>query len=178
MCNSSSINVANDSTFIFQGIEVEDIYNFNDSILEANNIIDDINKTNRNSFKSYIPATLHLSLAGKSKYKYLSQYNAGIIAKWQPYMDNTKLSFSKINQGLIESNFSPLFYIHSIIKNKKYDLIPRISYGGYTKDTNIGMALSKGEKNKLTIGTNHLEDLFNGDKAQAFSLYINIKLQF
>ena len=65
--------------------------------IKTNNIIDDINQTNRNSLKSYIPANLHLSVSGKSKYKYLSQYNVGIIAKWQPYMDNTKLSFSKIN---------------------------------------------------------------------------------
>ena len=176
--NPSSIALNIDSVFTFRGIEIEDIYNFNDSILDASNIIEDINNTKNTSFKSYIPAIIQFSIAKKLNYKYLYNYKAGVIAKWQPYMDNTLLSFDKIKQGIEESNFKPLYYIHSIIKTKKYDLIPRISYGGYTNTTNIGLALSKGKKNKLIIGTNHLEDIFAGDNAQNLSLYINIKLQF
>ena len=101
-----------------------------------------------------------------------------MITKWQPYMDNKKLSFDKVHQGFIESNYMPLFYITSIIKNKNFDLLPSLSYGGFTKEENIGLAISKGNKNKLIVGTNHLEDLFKGEEAQALSLFINIKLQF
>ena len=37
--------------------------------------------------------------------------------------------------------------------------------------------LPKGKK-KLILGTHHLEDIFNGDKAKAVSFYFNIQLQF
>ena len=178
MWNHSSIRLATDSTFKFQGAEIEDIFNFNDSVLEANNSIDNVLKTYNSSFKSYIPATVQLSIAGKTKYKYLKTYNAGIIAKWQPYLDNEPLSLSKINQGFNESNYSPLYYIHSVFNAKYYDLIPTLNYGGYSNDMNIGLALSKGKNKKLILGTHHLEDLFNGDKAKASSLYVNIQLQF
>ena len=61
--NPSSISLAIDSAFTFEGIEVEDIYNFNDSILDASNIIEDINNTKNTSFKSYIPAIINFSIA-------------------------------------------------------------------------------------------------------------------
>lgn len=178
MWNTSSAALSVDSSFNFQGIEIDNIYNFNDSLIDANNVIDNITPSNNKSFKSYIPATLHLSLTGKSNYKYLKNFCTGMIAKWQPYMDNKKLSFDKVHQGFIESNYMPLFYITSIIKNKNFDLLPSFSYGGFTKEENIGLAISKGNKNKLIVGTNHLEDLFKGEEAQALSLFINIKLQF
>ena len=178
MWNTSSVALAVDSSFNFQGIEIDDVYNFNDSLIDANNIIDNIIPSDNKSFKSYIPATLHLSFSGKSNYKYLRNFSTGMIAKWQPYMDDTKLSFEKIYQGFMESNYMPLFYINSIIKNKKFDLLPSFSYGGFTKEENIGLAISRGNKIKLIVGTNHLEDLFNGGEAQALSLFINIKLQF
>lgn len=176
--NKSSITMANDSTFIFEGIEVEDIFSFNDSILETNNIQNNILRSNKTSFKSYVPATVHLSLSGKTKYRYLKSYTTGIVAKWQPYMDNKPLSFSKIHQGFTESNFSPLYYIQSIINIKNYNITPSICHGGYSNNTNVGLALSRGKKNKIIIGTNHLENIFNGDKANAISLYLNLKLQF
>ncbi len=178
MSNTSSIILATDSTFNFQGIEVEDIFNFNDSVLEANNIIDDVLRTNTASFKSYIPATIHLSVSGRTEYKYLKTYTAGVIAKWQPYMDNEPLSFAKISQGLRESNFSPFYYINSIFNATNYDVIPSISYGGYINDTNIGLAFSKGKKHKFIIGTHHLEDILNNDQAKNVSLYFNIQLHF
>ncbi|MEC7863637.1 MAG: DUF5723 family protein [Bacteroidota bacterium] len=178
MWKASSISLATDSAFNFQGVEIEDIFNFNDSVLEANNIIDDVLRTNNTSFKSYIPAIIHLSVSGETDYTYLKTYTAGLLAKWQPYMDNKPLSFSKINQGFQESNFSPLYYIHSILNTKYCDFVPTLSHGGYSNDTNIGLALSKGKKNKLVIGTHHLEDIFNGEKATAVSLYFNIQLQF
>ena len=176
--NNSSIILESDSLFNFQGVEVVDVFNFNDSILAANDIMQEINKTNTKSFKSYIPATFHLSLTGKSKNKYIKKYTLGIISKWQPYMDNEPLSFSKIGQGLKESNYSPLLYFSSEFESKSFDIIPNLSYGGYNEEINIGLILSKGKKNTFAIGTHHLEDIFNGNKAKAASLYFNIRLQF
>ena len=178
MWNTSSIKIATDSTYNFQGIEVEDIYNFNDSLFQANNIMDDVIQTNTDAFKSYIPSSLHLSFSGATKYKYLTTYTAGFFAKWQPLMDNTPLSFAKINQGFKESNFSPLYYIHSIFKAKYCNVIPRISHGGYSNDTNIGLALSKGKKKKIIIGTQHLEDIFKSEDATAVSIYLRLQIQF
>ena len=175
---TSSITLATDSTFNFEGVEVEDIFNFNDSVLEANNITEDIINTNNASFKSYIPANINLSVSGKTEYKYLKNYTVGVLAKWQPYSDNTPISFAKIIQGFKESNFSPLYYLQSIFNAKYYDVITNISNGGYSNDNNIGLALSKGKKNKLTIGTHHLEDIFAGNNAKALSLYFNIQIQF
>jgi len=178
MWKASSITLATDSAFKFQGIEVDDIFNFNDSVIEANNLIDDVSKTNTSSFKSYIPATIHLSVSGETEYKYLKTYTAGIVAKWQPYMDNEPLSFAKINQGFNESNFSPLYYINSFFNTKYCDVIPSLSYGGYSKDGNIGVALSKEGKYKLLLGTHHLEDILSGDDAKAVSVYFSVARQF
>jgi hypothetical protein len=178
MWNNSSITLATDSIFKFQGVEIEDILNFNDSVLEVNNIIDDVSKTNTSSFKSYIPATVHLSISGETKHNYLKTYTAGLVAKWQPYMDNEPLSFAKINQGFKESNFSPLYYIHTMFNTKYCDVMPSLSYGGYTNDPNIGVALSKEGKYKLVVGTHHLEDIFSGEEAKAVSVYFSVARQF
>jgi hypothetical protein len=178
MWDPESITLATDSTFSFQGIEVEDIFSFNDSVLEANNIKDDVLKTNTASFKSYIPATIHFSVSGETEYKHFKTYTAGIVAKWQPYLDNTPLSFAKIGQGLKESNFATLYYIQSIFNTKYCDVIPTLSHGGYSADTNLGLALSRGKKYNFTLGTHHLEDVLSGKKAKAVSVYFNIKLQF
>ena len=179
MWNPNSIILANDSNFNFSGIEVEDILSFNDSIIEENNIENDILRTNNASFKSYIPATFHFRFSGNANYKYLKKYTLGIQGKWQPYLDNTPLSFKKIGQGFKESNFIPLYYIQSVYTAKYCDVIPTLSHGGYSSNTNLGLALSKGKKHNFMIGTHHLEDtLKKSSKAKAVSIYFNIKLQF
>jgi len=178
MWNPKSMTLATESNFNFQGIEVEDIFSFNDSVLEMNNPQDDLPNTKNSAFKSYIPATFHLSVSGFGDYKYLKNYRLGVQGKWQPYLDNTPLSFAKIGQGFKESNFATLYYIQSIFKAKYCDVIPTLSHGGYGDNTNLGLALSKGKKHNFTVGTHHLEDVVNKDKAKAVSVYFNIKLQF
>ena len=178
MWNPNSIILANDSNFNFSGIEVENIFSFNDSILEENNINNDVLITNNASFKSYIPATFHFRFNGYGDYKYLKKYTLGIQGKWQPYLDNTPLSFAKIGQGFKESNFIPLFYIQSVYIAKYCDVIPTLSHGGYSAETNLGLALSKGKKHNFTLGTHHLEDVIIKKTAKAVSVYFNIKLQF
>jgi hypothetical protein len=178
MWNPESITLATDSNFSFTGIEIEDIFSFNDSLLEINNPKDDLPSTKNSAFKSYIPATFHLSVSGCGDYKYLKNYTLGVQGKWQPYLDNTPLSFAKIGQGFKESNFATLYYIQSVFNSKYCDVIPTLSHGGYSGDTNLGLALSRGKKHNFTVGTHHLEDVINKKKAKAVSLYFNIKLQF
>jgi len=178
MWNPESITLATDSNFSFSGIEIEDIFSFNDSLLEINNPKDDFPSTKNSAFKSYIPATFHLSVSGCGDYKYLKNYTLGVQGKWQPYLDNTPLSFAKIGQGFKESNFATLYYIQSVFKAKYCNVIPTLSHGGYSGNTNVGLALSRGKKHNFTVGTQHLEDVVNKKKAKAVSVYFNIKLQF
>ena len=178
MWDPTSFNLATDSNFNFSGIEVENILSFSDSVIQENNINDGILNTNQVSFKSYIPANFHFRISGYSNYKYLKNYTLGIQAKWQPYLDNTPLSFAKIRQGFNESNFKNLYYIKSILNAKYCNIIPTLSYGGYSSYTNLGLALSKGKKHNLTLGTHHLEDVLKKNSAKAISFYFNIKFKF
>ena len=178
MWDPTSFNLATDSNFNFSGIEVENILSFNDSVIQENNINDVILNTNQASFKSYIPANFHFRISGYSNYKYLKNYTLGIQAKWQPYLDNTPLSFAKIRQGFNESNFKNLYYIKSILNAKYFNIIPTLSYGGYSSYTNLGLALSKGKKHNITLGTHHLEDVLKKNSAKAISVYFNIKFKF
>ena len=178
MWNPTSITLATDSTFAFSGIEIDDFYSFNDSLIDVNNSTEDLPSTQKGKFKSYIPATFHFRVSGYGDYKYFKNYTLGVQGKWQPYLDNTPLSFKKIGQGFKESNFKTLYYMQSVFNTKYCDVIPTLSYGGYNSDTNLGLALSKGKKHIFSIGTHHLEDVLKSSSAKAVSVYFNIKLQF
>ena len=147
-------------------------------MIDVNNSTEDFPSSQKGKFKSYIPATFHFKVSGNSDYKFIKNYTLGIQAKWQPYLDNTPLSFSKIGQGFKESNFKTLYYMQSIFNIKYCDIIPTLSYGGYSSDTNLGLALSKGKKHNFTIGTHHFEDVLKSNSAKAVSVYFNIKFQF
>ena len=178
MWDPTSITLAADSNFAFSGIEIDDFYSFNDSLINVNNLTEDFQSSLKGKFKSYIPATFHFKVSGYSDYKYLKNYTLGIQGKWQPYLDNKPFSFSKIGQGFKESNFKTLYYMQSIFNIKYCDIIPSLSYGGYSSDTNLGLALSKGKNNNFTIGTHHFEDVLKSSSAKAVSVYFNIKFQF
>ena len=174
----SSISLDTDSSFNIQGIEIENIFDLNDSLLNSNNIEDNIIRTTNSNFKSYIPATVKMSLSRDAGNKYLTKYSTGFIAKWQPYRDNTPLSFNKIYQGFNESNFSPLYYILSIFDLKYLDATAKLSYGGYTENMNIGLILSRGRSNKFAFGTNNLLDIFRGEEAKTATFLFNLQIQF
>ena len=176
--NPTSITLAADSNFAFSGIEIDDFYSFNDSLIDVDDSTDDFPSSKKGKFKSYIPASFHFKVSGSTDNKYLKSYTLGIQGKWQPYLDNKPLSFSKIGQGFKESNFKTLYYMQSVLSTKFCDFIPTLSYGGYSSDTNFGLALSKGKKHNFTIGTHHLEDVLKSNSAKAVSVYFNIKLQF
>ena len=184
MWNPSSISLAVDSTFSLKGIEVNNIFNFNDSLVELSNLEDDINNSNNSSFKTYIPSTINISISSNKKNRIINNYSLGIISKWQPYKDDSPISIKKISQGIRESNFSTLYYINTNFITKYCDIITSLSWGGYAKDENIGLAISKGEKYNFILGTNHLEDLIiqsffiDGNKAKSFNIYFNMKIQF
>ena len=174
----SSISLDTDSSFNIQGIEIENIFDLNDSLLNSNNIEENIIKTTNSNFKSYIPATVQISLSRDGGNKYLTRYSTGFIAKWQPYRDNTPLSINKIHQGFNESNFSPLYYILSRFDLRYIDATAKLSYGGYTEHTNIGLILSRGRSNKFAFGTNNLLDIFRGEESEAATFLFNLQIKF
>jgi len=178
MWDPTSITLAADSNFAFSGIEIDDFYSINDSLIDVDDSTDDLPSSQKGKFKSYIPATFHFKVSGYGDYKYFKNYTLGAQGKWQPYLDNTPLSFKKIGQGFKESNFKTLYYIQSVYTAKYCDVIPTLSYGGYSSDYSLGLALSKGKKHNFTIGTHHLEDVLKSSRAKAVSVYFNIKLQF
>jgi len=177
MWNKKSTALITDSNFSFSGVVITDIMSFNDSLFDEYNSVDEL-KTENKSVKTYIPANFGFSAMRPSTSEYFETISVGVNVKWQPYYDNSPLSFSKIGQGIRESNYAPLYWASAVSKLKYFDALPTLSYGGYSNDFNIGLALSKGKRNRFTIGTQHLEDLLAGDKAKSMSVYFNFLLQF
>ena len=177
--NPSSITYSADSTFIFSGVEVDNILNFNDSILEeySNNEI----FTNENSkITSYIPGQFGFNISKNINNKKISSYSGGINFKWQPHTTTKSTSFLEIfSDGFKESNYNPLIWGSTTYETKFIDVIPTISYGGYSNDLNIGTVLKIGKKkNSFLLGTDNLEDIINGENAKALSFMLQFIKQF
>ncbi len=85
-----------DSNFTFNGIEIENIFDFNDSIINDQFNTSNAYNTKNEKFKSYIPANFGFSVMRPITSKYFKSVSLGLNTKWQPYYDNTPLSFSKI----------------------------------------------------------------------------------
>jgi hypothetical protein len=177
MWNRKSTTLITDSNFSSSGAVITDIMSFNDSLLDEYNSVEEL-KTENKSVKTYIPANFGFSAMRPSTSEYFETISVGLNMKWQPYYDNSPLSFSKIGQGIKESNYEPLYWVSAVSKLKYFDALPTLSFGGYSNDFNIGLALSKVKKHRFTIGTQHLEDLLARDKAKSMSVYFNFLLQF
>ena len=172
--NTNSINFATDSTFSFIGIDIDNIYNFNDSIF--NNIIDDQYYINNQkiSYKSYVSANIGLNIKTNSSIKKFNHFIFGLQSKWQPYIYKKEKLSTLLSNGFIQSNYKPLFYISSEMGHKKIKLLPRLSYGGYSEDLNLELAIKIESKISLILGTKHLEDLIRSEGSKSFSLFLNI----
>ena len=174
--NNNSQNIYVDSAFTFNGIEVNNIFDFNDSILEISNIVDQYDNINqRNStFKSYLCSNIGVKISKQVKNKRFGMITYGLNSKWQPYLDNKKLSFKKIRQGFKQSNYSPFYYLTTEIITNKISIIPKIAYGGYNENFNFDLSLLLKRKFSFSIGTQHLEYLFSKELARGFGIYFKI----
>jgi hypothetical protein len=174
--NNKSSNIYVDSSFTFNGIEIDNLFEFNDSILEASNIIDDYdNLVNENKrFKSYLSSDIGVRISKKVKNDKFGMITYGVNTKWQPYLDDKKLSFKKIRQGFVESNYKPFYYVETEIITKKYSLLPKIAYGGYTNNLNLNLGVKFKRKISVILGTQHLEYLFTKKNSRGFGLYIKL----
>ena len=172
--NKNSISLAADSTFTYNGINVDDIFNYNDSIF--NNSITNENYINKQkeSYISNIATNIGFSVKGESRNTNFNYFIFGLNSKWQPYTYKREKSLKIITDGFKQSNYKTLLYISSEINNKYCKILPQISYGGYSEDLNLGLAIKIESKISLILGTKHLEDFLNKDDRKSISLFINI----
>jgi len=179
--NESSFKYNTDTLFSFSGIEVENILDFNDSIieLESEKYIEAVSiNAKKGKIKSYMPANFGVNIESQIKNSFLNKYIIGFNIKWQPHEDNRNISFDKILQGFYESGYSPYFYFSAYTNTRYALLIPKISIGGYTQKLNFGIISQFGAQNPISIGTHHLESLFKGKESNSLSVYLQIDIKF
>ena len=176
MWSNNSNNILVDSSYIFNGVTIDNIFDFNDSILEASNIVDDYdNVSEKNSqYKSYLSSNIGFKISKQVRGNRFGLITYGMNTRWQPYIDNEKLSFNKIKQGFEESDYKPYYYVKTEIKFNKISILPKIGYGGYTSNLNVDMALLLKKKISFAIGTQHLEFLFDKANTYGAGIYLQI----
>ena len=172
--NRNSIHIAADSTFTYNGLEIDNIYNFNDSILNNSISDQDYIQNQKKPYRSNIATNIGFSVKENSTNKTFNYFIFGLNSKWQPYTYKRVNSFKIITDGFKQSNYKTLLYLASEINNKHFKLLPQISYGGYSENFNFELAVKIENKISLILGTKHLEDLLNNDNNKSFSLFINI----
>ena len=176
MWSNNSNNILVDSSYIFNGVTIDNIFDFNDSILEASNIVDDYNNlSEKNSqYKSYLSSNIGFKISKQVRGNRFGLITYGMNTRWQPYIDNEKLSFNKIKQGFEESDYKPYYYVKTEINFNKISILPKIGYGGYTNNINVDMALMLKKKISFAIGTQHLEFLFDKANTYGAGIYLQI----
>ena len=172
--NNQSINKSIDSTYNFNGITINNFNNLYDSILDYNdnyslNIIDQ-----NVNYKTYISADIGVNFQQKVTLYNIKKIMFGINSKWQPLLDNKKLSFKKIRQGIIESNYKPKIYISTEIPYKNFSLLCNLNNGGYTKKTNLDLGIEINRKFTYIIGSKSINQILKTNAKQYFSLYLSI----
>ena len=177
----SELKYNTDTSFSFNGFEIENLLDFNDSILEAESdkYLEDIYiKARKGTVKSYIPANFGFKMETPLNDHYFSKYIIGFNLKWQPNQDNQLLSFEKVLQGFYESGYSPYFYLKTFTQTKNALLIPQISIGGYSQKLSFGITTQFGNKIPIRIGTQHLESIFKGKESNSLSVYLQTGMKF
>ncbi len=177
----SALKYNTDTSFSFNGFEIENLLDFNDSILEAESdkYLEDIYiKARKGTVKSYIPANFGFKMETPLNDLYFSKYIVGFNLKWQPNQDNKLLSFEKVLQGFYESGYSPYFYLKTFTQTKNALLIPQISIGGYSQKLSFGITTQFGNKIPIRIGTQHLESIFKGKESNSLSVYLQTGMKF
>ena len=161
--NSNSLDIAADSSFHFEGVVIDNLFDLNDSLvsnLSQDSILN--NLYTRNEKKSYtigLPASINMN------------YTKVLNDKW------------KINVGVyhkILSNYLPFLSTNVYYSfNKKLMAKAHISYGGYGK-LNTGLAFAKSVSTyfNIFIGTNNLEAFITPNSSYSNSGFLGLKAYF
>jgi hypothetical protein len=158
----------------FTGIEVEDILNINDSIINLQiDSLTDINLIKKGGgFKSYIPATIHISYIRSFNTGYIDYIQIGRVSKRRPFFEE---------RGSSASNFTPRYYIGANFRLKGLVIKTSYSYGGYARGAvQFGLAQDMFKKHfQLVLGTNHFESIFSGiDGLRSADYYLSLSFLF
>ncbi|OFY88774.1 MAG: hypothetical protein A3K10_09275 [Bacteroidetes bacterium RIFCSPLOWO2_12_FULL_31_6] len=161
--NKNSLDIGTDSTFHYDGIWVDNIFDLNDSLLSnisKDSIINKISTTNqKSSYSIALPTAVNIT------------YTKVVNDKW------------KINIGVyhqILSNYFPLIYSNCYYYfNKKLVAKAHLSYGGYGRlNTGLAFAKSFNKYLEIYIGTNNLEAFVLPNLSFNSSGFIGIKSYF
>ena len=174
--NNNSNNIFVDSSYVFNGVNIDNVFDFNDSILEVSNVINDYDNINedRSSFKSYLCSNIGMKVSKKIRSDKFGFITYGVNTRWQPYEDNKKLSFRKIRQGFKESDYKPFYYVETEFFINQLSILPKIGYGGYTNNFNVDLALLLKKNISFALGTQHLEYLLNKESSYGIGFYFKI----
>jgi len=161
--SKKSIEIAADSTFHFEGVVVDNIFNLNDTLLNnisKDSIINNISTRNQQgNYSIALPTAVNIN------------YTKVLNEKW------------KINIGLyhkILSNYFPLFSSNFYYYfNKSFVAKAHISYGGYGK-INTGLAFAKSVSKffDVFIGSNNIESFIVPSSSYNNSGFIGLKAYF
>jgi hypothetical protein len=161
--NNNSLDIRTDSSFHYEGIWIDNIFDLNDSLLSnisKDSIINSISTTNqKGNYSIALPTAVNIT--------YSKIVN-----------DKSKINFGVYHRIL--SNYMPLFYTNYYYYfNKKIVTKAHLSYGGYGK-LNVGLAFAK-SFNKyfdIFIGTNNVEAFIAPSSSYSSSGFIGIKSYF
>jgi len=161
--NSNSMEVTADSSFHFEGVVVDNLFDLNDSLVSGiskDSIISGVSTSSETrDYSISLPTAININ------------YTKILNEKW------------KINVGIyhkILSNYFPListnYYYYF---NKKFVAKAHISYGGYGK-LNTGLALAKSFSRyfDIFIGTNNIEAFIVPNSSYSNSGFIGLKGYF
>jgi len=119
----SALKYNTDTSFSFNGFEIENLLDFNDSILEAESdkYLEDIYiKARKGTVKSYIPANFGFKMETPLNDLYFSKYIIGFNLKWHLKLFNKLLSFEKkVDKTYSKKDFEN---IYTDYLKKKYDI--------------------------------------------------------
>ena len=175
--DKNSIISTADSNFLFSGIEaqdLDDIIDYNDSINSFD--INSIYMSENKRFRSFIPTRITFSYNRKIDKKYFKNITFLVHSRWQPHEMPEKLTFEYIEKGIEESGYTPSIDIYTTMETKYFLMYPGVSKGGFTNNMNFHLSISNKKRN-ITLGTYHLESLFNED-ISSISGYLQITSRF
>lgn len=139
--SKKSIQIEADTLLIYDGVEVDNVFDLNDSIISSfsqDSLLDYVStKKNKGGYAIALPTFFNIN--------YLHTFNK----KW-----NATIGF----KYRILANYFPLFYTNvQFLINPKFIVQGNLLYGGYGK-FNGGLTIAKQIKNNIqvVVGTNHL----------------------
>lgn len=153
-----------DSNYHFEGFEIDDVFNFNDSTLKKaarEDLATNLNaeQKNKNEIKM-LPLSIHLNYFHK-----IDRYQT-ILIPGAKYMLNAA--------------YIPKFYLKAaIFPCKGFMITPKLAYGGFGR-LNYGLGLSKSFRKSwmLSLQSNYLAGFVNPDKTRGQGLQLVLSTRF